>query len=638
MKLQLGTLHLDGRPAALAELSALLGEFADRPAETTGEIVDGPLLMAYRGDRITYEEDSETQPLYQPPYTLTWDGRLDNREDFGMCFPTANLQSVSDPAVVLKAYQTFGESVFEKLIGEFALALWCERTRSLLFVRSACGTRPLYYVLDGNRLLWSSNFAHLVRVSRVDLTVNDQYVLQYLVTTPDIKQTPLAKVQAIPPNRIVHFKNGQMQCGSELWNPIHILPLRYRTDAEYEEHCREKIKEAVRVRLRSKYPIFSELSGGLDSSTVVLVADQILRSRNESPHNLQTVSCVYEESKSADERSFIRAVAEHREIETHLIHEKEQRITLGLDDPEFTGLPTTLHCFPGRYEVFSTIMQQSNARVLLTGKGGDHLFWSAPQGAPLVADQLLRINLIGAHRECHTWSKAATVPYYTFLTHSVLPAAIGSLFPEKHLGEPPELPAWVHPKYRVTIAGLAAEFDGYTNWRTAPSRRAQAFVVGLMFRMFGSGFGEEYPQIYISHPYSHRPLIEFCLSVPLSQHLRNGATRSLMRRAMQDLLPTKTAKRVSKGLVDECVIRALAREQVTVADLTNWQVCRHGYVVQSYLTEALRVARMGMVHLFGPMIRLFSLERWLRSLDRVDASQPSDRTLRNSLAGLRVSA
>ena len=638
MKLQLGTLHLDGRPAALTDLPALLGEFAGRPAETAGEIVDGSLLMAYRGDRITVEEDFEVQPLQDGPYVLTWDGRLDNREDFGICFPVTNLQTVSDPAVVLRAFQMFGESVFEKLIGEFALTLWCQRSRCLRFVRSSCGARPLYYVLDDNRLLWCSNFAHLVRVSRVGLSVNDEYVLQYLVTTPNIRDTPLAKVKAIPPNRLVRFEDGQMKGGSELWNPTRLSPLRYRTDGEYEEHCREKVTEAVRVRLHAKNPVFAEMSGGLDSSTVALTADRILRGRNESPHNLQTVSCVYDESKSADERSFIRAVAEHRGIETHLIHEKEQRITLGLADPPFTGLPTTLHCFPGRYEAFSAVMQRYNARVLLTGRGGDHLFWSAAQGAPLVADDVLRMKLIGAHRECRTWSHAANLPYYTFLTGSVLPAAIGSLFPEKYRGEPSELPAWVQPKHRATIAGLPTDFEEYTSWRAAPSKRAQAFVVGLMFRVLGSGFGEEYPQICISHPYSHRPLIEFCLSAPLSQHLRDGATRSLMRRAMRDLLPTKTAKRVSKGLVDECVARALAREQVNLSNVGNWEVCRRGYVVHFHLAEALRLARMGMVHLFGPMIRLFSLERWLRSLDRVEASKTSDTALRNFVARLQVSA
>lgn len=261
MRLQLGLLHTDGRPASQGDLAMLLGDFANTHFEVSGEAAAGSVLIAYRGNRVTYEEDFELQPLEQRDYILTWDGRLDNREDFSTCFPLTNIKEIPDPAIVLKAYQMFGDRILGKLIGEFALTLWCGRTRSLLFARSACGARPLYYVLDKSKLIWCSHFAHLVKISGIDLTVNDEYVLQYLVTTPDIKRTPLTKVQAIPPNRVVRFEKGTMKCGAELWNPTQFRTLRYRTDEEYEEHCREKITEAVRVRLRSKYPVFSELSG-----------------------------------------------------------------------------------------------------------------------------------------------------------------------------------------------------------------------------------------------------------------------------------------------------------------------------------------------------------------------------------------
>ena len=349
MRLQLGLLHTDGRPASQGDLAMLLGDFANRHFEVSGEAATGSVLIAYRGNRVTYEEDFELQPLEQREYMLTWDGRLDNREDFSVCFPLTGLQDVPDSVIVLKAYQMFGESAFQKLVGEFAFTLWREKAQSLTFVRSACGIRPLYYVLENRRLIWSSQFAHLVRISGVDLTVNDEYLLQYLVTTPNIRQTPLAKVHTVPPNRIVHFENGEMRYGRELWDPTRIRPLRFRNDTDYEEYCREKVTEAVRVRLRSKYPVFAELSGGFDSSTVVMTAHKIL----QCSHKLHTVSCVYEESKSADERNFIRAIEEHRGIDTQLVHEKDQRITLGLDDPCFTGLPDTLHCFPGRYELIS---------------------------------------------------------------------------------------------------------------------------------------------------------------------------------------------------------------------------------------------------------------------------------------------
>jgi len=629
MKLQLGVLHLNGRLASLGECDAILGELVERSFEISGQAADGPLLMLYRGNRITFEEETEIQPLRQGPYILTWDGRLDNREELADRVALSHPNTCPDTVIVLKAFEMFGERIFADLIGEFALTLWSRVDRSLLFARSSCGVRPLYYVLDKNQLLWCSNFAHLVRVSQVELNIRDEYVIQHLVTTPDAKHTPLTNVETIPPNRVVRFKNGRMQCGSELWNPIHTTPLRYRTDREYEEHCRAEVTNAVRVRLRSKGPVFAELSGGLDSSTIVLTADRILRTRNQSSHDLHTVSCVYEKSRSADERGFIRAVEGQRGIETHLVHEDDQRIGLYMNDPPFTGLPHTLHFFPGRYEAFSSLMQQNGARILLTGRGGDHLFWSVPDGTAIVADDLCRLNLIRAYRQCRVWSRVAAIPFYELLFNKAFRLMLGTLIPGRYLYENPELPTWVHPRHRTRMRDLRPDFDGCTTWHTLPSRRAQVFSVDRMFRMFGSGFGEEYPSIYTSHPYSHRPLVEFCVSAPISQFLRDGQTRSLMRRAMHDLLPGKTVSRISKGLVDETIIRALRREFAPVSDLANWQVCQRGYVLYPEMVEAIREARLGILNLLGPLIRLFSLERWLRSLSRAHLRNSADTDAHN---------
>jgi asparagine synthase (glutamine-hydrolysing) len=612
MKLQLGLLHLDGRPATIDDWGHLLGRFAERTTETAGEAVSGSLLMAYRGDRITHEEDSEVQPLRHGPYILTWDGRLDNREELADRTGLRHYETLSDNEIVLNAYDRFGDSVFNDLIGEFALALGCGKTRSLRFARSACGARTLYYVLTPKRLMWSSDFAHLVRATGVDLAVNDKYVIEYLVSQPATTITPLRYVDAIPSNSIVQFQDGRVKSKRELWNPTRVSPIRYRTDGEYEEHFREQIKEAVKVRLRAKHPIFAELSGGLDSSTIVLMADELLRSQNRQPDELQTVSCVYEQSETCDELPFIQAVADKRDVPPLLVHEQDQQITLGLDGPRFTGLPNALHCFPGRYETIAAHMRRYKARVLLTGRGGDHLFWSEAEGAPLVADELRKANVFSAHAECRTWSHSGSAPYFELLLNRALPAAFESLFPQKSPYKRPQMPDWLHPRHKEI--GANADFTDYETWRAVPSRRAQVFFLQHMFRYLGAGFLHEFDGLYASHPYSHRPLIEFCLAVPISQFLRDGQTRSLMRRALRELLPRKIVNRVSKGLLDETLGRAVRREWPSTAGLLNWQVCERGYATYVNLVASLNRAYLGIVDQIGPLVRLFSLERWLRSL------------------------
>lgn len=79
--LQLGLLYRAERLAVPEDLCTVLGPWAERAAETAGEVVTGPLALAYRGDQITPEDTFDVQPLRLGPDLLTWDGRLDNREE-----------------------------------------------------------------------------------------------------------------------------------------------------------------------------------------------------------------------------------------------------------------------------------------------------------------------------------------------------------------------------------------------------------------------------------------------------------------------------------------------------------------------------------------------------------------------------
>ena len=616
MKLQTGLLYLDGRPASAIDSAEMLGEFASRHVDIAGAKIDGSLFIAYRGDRIAPEEDFEIQPLTSGPCTLTWDGRLDNREEIADRAGLLQIDTVSDPDIVLAAYHLFGDAIFPELIGEFALVLWSRIDRNLRFVRSTCGARTLYYVLSPKRLMWSSDFAHLVRVSGVDLTVNDEYVVRYLVSQPSGRLSPLLNVIPVPPNRLLRFVDGCVKHTRELWDPTQISPLQYKSDREYEEGFRESLTQAVRVRLRAKQPIFSELSGGLDSSSIVLIADKILQERGESPSTLQTISCVYETSRSCDESAFVREIEEQRGIESLRIHESDQKVTLGLENPSFTGLPNSLHSFPGRYQKVAELMRPSGARVLLTGRGGDHLCWSEPDGAPIVADELMKGSMFGAHRECLEWSQAAGISYYEFLTTRAFPLVLNSLWPQALLYKQPEVPRWISPKHQKKISHIP-EFGRYSKWRSAASQRAQVLVTDHMFRYLASGAFTEYGELFVSHPFSHRPLVEFCLRTPVSQFLRNRQTRSLMRRALIDILPGKTQRRVSKGLLDETMFRALRKECLVDSNIPTWEVCKREIALAAPLRNALNQAYLSVLDQSGPFFRLISVERWLRSLNHL---------------------
>src|SRR5260370_3026015 len=519
MKLQTGLFYRDGRVVSPIDLADLLAEFADLRCETSGESADGPVAMAYRGDRITWEEETETQPLNCGRYVLTFDGRLDNREQLASRLDLPHFRSMPDPILVAKTLEAFGDRTFGQLIGEFALALWCKETRSLLFARSVCGARSLYYVIENDSVKWSSDFAHLVRNSRVDLAINDRYVLEYLISQPSSHHTPLQYVNVVPPGTVVRFSKDRFQETTRYWDARNVQQILYSSNTEYEEHCREVMRDAVRVRLRAKHPVFAELSGGLDSSSVVMIADAILEPRKANKNELKTVSCVYEQSHTCDESLFIRIIEEERGTRSLLVHEADQQITLGLDDVEFSGLPSPFSCFPGRYRSIGDLRRQHSAMVLLTGNGGDHLFWSGLDGAPLVADEIHKGKLVHMHRNCAPWSRLMRTPYLPLLFGTALRLALSHLAPARFQSLPAKIPTWITAVHRTNVA---FRFPTVVSRRKVPSRRAQIAIVENLLHQTSAGYFGEYRDIFISHPFTHRPLMEFCLAITVSQLLLNA--------------------------------------------------------------------------------------------------------------------
>src|SRR4029077_376508 len=139
----------------------------------------------------------------------------------------------------------------------------------------------------------------------VELEINDEYIADLLTRLPEPSQTPYKNVHAVPPGHAVTVSNGQLRI-RRFWGLDPNREIRYKTDPEYEEHFGHLFREAVRCRLRVDGPVWAELSGGLDSSSIVCMADQIIKSGETQASGLETVSFVYDEASKSDERKYIQ--------------------------------------------------------------------------------------------------------------------------------------------------------------------------------------------------------------------------------------------------------------------------------------------------------------------------------------------
>jgi asparagine synthase (glutamine-hydrolysing) len=370
---------------------------------------------------------------------------------------------------------------------------------------------------------------------------------------------------------------------------------------------------AISDRLRVRGPIFGELSGGLDSTTIVLLADRILERSGRGSQLLTTVSHTYEKSEDSDETRFIRLVEEARGRTGIHTREQDLGITCGLNDISFTGIPNTNANFPGMYRSIAGSMRAESCRILLSGVGGDELFGSDSSACPELADFLSEGHLIRMFTQaCQRSQHTGTPLWRTLLTWGIGPllnrdvplgtAKLGLLL----------TPAWKRGLKRPGCKlGLRSEPT-----ISLPSRRARAFSVRTVQAVFSTNTfccaG-----ISVSHPFVHQRLIEFMLSLPPNQITRPGLNRYVMRRALHGILPERIRIRLSKAGPDEALCRALGEERDVIGKASDFLVCQRGYVSAQALSETIGQALLGRTENTGALLQVFSCERWLRSLSLI---------------------
>src|SRR5260370_27468905 len=290
MSVQAGVFNFDGRPVDQEILEKLSSASQQHGPDGRNTFLDGQVGMVYGAFHTTLESRLERQPLSSVRgIVITWDGRLDNRDELipQVSYELANNRT--DVAIVMAAHEKWGTDCFGKLIGDWALSIWNPHDQDLVLARDYVGVRHLYYYPEHHRVTWCTNLAALVLLSGRQFTLNDEYIAGFLALWPEAHLTPYREIQAVPPGKFVRIHNGQTSIHS-YWSFDTKRQTRYKTDAEYEDHFYHVFRQAVRRRLRSDSPILAELSGVLDSSSIVCMADDIINKGEAEVPRIDTTS------------------------------------------------------------------------------------------------------------------------------------------------------------------------------------------------------------------------------------------------------------------------------------------------------------------------------------------------------------
>src|SRR5579871_4365225 len=154
MTIQFGHWNFDGQRADERYFSAVRERIDAYEGDSTTEWSAGPLRLLCRHFKTTPDCDTPNPAITPSGTLITWDGRLDNREDLIRQLNGSRLHFESDLAIVCMAYERLGINALESLAGDWALTLWSPADRQLILAKDVIGTRQLYYRLTSKSVAW----------------------------------------------------------------------------------------------------------------------------------------------------------------------------------------------------------------------------------------------------------------------------------------------------------------------------------------------------------------------------------------------------------------------------------------------------------------------------------------------------
>jgi asparagine synthase (glutamine-hydrolysing) len=617
MSVQAGIWNFDGRPIDRKLLADISDSLKHQGPDGESCHVEGSIALLYRPFHTTAESRREEQPYFsQRGFILTWDGRLDNRDELIPELRSELETNPTDVAVVAAAFDRWETDCFHRIVGDWAISIWKPRQHELLFAADYMAIRHIFYYLKRDRISWATDLSSLVLLSNDKFHIDDNYVAGYFAHEPDARLTPYREIREVPPGESVRIHNGVASV-ERYWRFSSKSRTLYNTDAEYEEHFRHLFRRSVRRRLRVDSPVLAELSGGLDSSSIVCQADDILENEGAETPRLDTLSYYDDTEPSGDDSIYFQKIEERRrKIGIHIDSSKLGSSPASLECSWFSPVPGALGVCKKLGDERAAVVRRGGYRVVLSGIGGDEFMGGVPDPRGQLADLIVQFKLVSLATQLTAWSLAKRRSCIQLLWESAIDALPPSL--GQYLAEEAKIEPWIRKDFakRNRLAVRRLGVDEYLGlW--LPSRRA--VVSGVL--MMASKLAKATPPVSAleeaRYPYLDQNLIEFILSIPATQLLRPGERRSLMRRSLTGIVPQEILSRGTKQVGARTLVLVLERYWDELQRVYETSISSGlGYVHEERLLQMISDARFGKI---VPLVRVFwaiSLEHWLRDLTK----------------------
>jgi asparagine synthase (glutamine-hydrolysing) len=555
-----GMIRFDGSPVRRAVLQSMASLQVHRGPDDEGLWEGGSVGFAFRRLSIVDLSTGGHQPMTgsDGSTVVVFNGEIYNHnelreqlQDLGHRF-----RSHSDTEVLLAAYAQWGRDCLSKFNGMWGFALWDARRRKVFIARDRLGVKPVYYQFDRQRLVFASEIKALFADPSFRTEPDPDALAKYLAlgTVHFGERTFFSGVRQLPAG---HW----MEVGPDD-AAIEPAPQRYWTvdcegyradvsDQEAMDGFRERFADSIRLRLRSDVPVGSCLSGGLDSSSIVCVANlQINQERRLQAASLaerqQTFSACYASAPDVDERRWIDVVTRRTGAGAHHVYPSSAGLVADMDRIVWHQEEPV-----GGSSIFAQwcvmrLARERGVTVLLDGQGADELlagyqryFWAYAAGAIRRPDP--RTLLALTRRSAGTLDRlglrdAAGIAF----------SCLGFEWQDRLRPYRFSDRDWWGSGLRAARVGApqAPDVDGPT-WLSRTLLR-DLLHTNLPALLRYEDRNSMAHSVEARVPFLDYRLVEYVFTLPDRMRIRDGTLKWLLRSALADVLPPETLARRDK--------------------------------------------------------------------------------------------
>ncbi len=533
----------------------------------------------------------------------------------------------TDTEVILYAYRAWGRDCLSRFNGMWAFAIWDNFRQELFCARDRFGIKPFYYFWDGYKFAFASEIKALLQLPNIPRQANDAIIYDYLSANQidHTNETFFVGINQLPPAHCLRLSPGRLDI-QRFWGLPGTRfnePIEDRTDIP--QHFYDLFKDAVRIHLRSDVPIGTCLSGGLDSSAIVCMANKLLFTdhvihRDWVGERQKTFSSCFDDLRF-DERKYIELVNRSTGAEPNYIFPNAAGL---LED--LTQLIWHQEEPFGSLSIYAQwcVMQrlaEKGIRVSLDGQGGDE----TAAGYHVYFDYLWG-SLLKQFRWPELWQEWQAYKlifggsWVALLARTLRPFAPSSV-----------LSIARHVKRGGTLGfqSLGIHADFAHQYRGRSFETLEKHVDPLYSSLLSNLTQLSIPKLLhyedrnsMAHsvearvPFLDYRLVEFLFKLPPEQKIRHGTTKVILREAMKGKMPEAIRTRTDKmGFVTP--------ERVWLThELSGWVesiLSSSSFRTRSYFNVAeIKTAYSafigGRLDLTGLAWRWINLELWLQQM------------------------